>query len=160
MSYPVTCPHCETALRVTSSTAARIVCPSCQSRLPNPHPLADTAGDQEAQAYLADAEVDAAPALVGCTGCLSMFGVVAIPFIFMMLILALAADWRLGLAFLGGLIWLGLLSAGIMMWQTRDRPEERSVGRILSGMLVLLGTLAVTFFALVVVFLVISIAGL
>jgi len=143
-----------------SSGAARIICPNCQSRFPNPHNVAEMPGNQEVAAVLAEAPLDGARPLSNVSGCLSAAGVLSIPFGFMLLILALTANWQLGLAFLGGLIWLGLMSTGIMMWQTRDRPEERSVGRAFTGMLVLVGILALSAFALVIVLLVACTAGL
>jgi len=93
-------------------------------------------------------------------GCLSIVGVVTIPFGCIFLVMALASNWVLGVAFLGGLIWLGLMSTGIMMWQTRDHPEERSAGRVLSMMLMLFGILATTSFALVMVLVVACTAGI
>jgi hypothetical protein len=41
MPYRVTCPHCETALRVADEVpATAVTCPHCLGRIPNPGPVA------------------------------------------------------------------------------------------------------------------------
>ena len=49
--------------------------------------------------------------------------------------------WRLLVGIVLGLFFLFMISTGIMFWRTRNRPEERGIGRVIVGTLALTGGL-------------------
>lgn len=48
---------------------------------------------------------------------------------------------QLLIAIIVGVLFLAMISTGIMFWRTRHRPEERGVGRVIVGTLALTGGL-------------------
>jgi len=152
----VICPHCDTGLRVqTDLTAAVVVCPRCQSRFPNPEKAEETG----TRAILAKEHSSSEGGDWYATSPLVIVGALGIA-VGCMLVAELA-NWAVGLAVIAGsLVWLGLISLGAMMWQTRDRPQERNAARLIVGMLVLAGIVFLVSPALVIVYFVVRAAGL
>lgn len=148
-------PHCETALRVLSSRAAAVVCPGCQGRFPNLEKDRETPGHEGTLALLAEAE----PTTSRVPGLLEFVGVLAPPFVLMLLIPALILNWFLGLAFVGALIRVGLISTADDLANPRP-PGHRNAGRVMTGMLALIGFLALGFLALMILFFIACAAGL
>jgi hypothetical protein len=154
MPYRVTCPHCETALRVADEVgSASVTCPHCLGRIPNPGPSAGTApGTAMAIALEAEARRDSRG--TGC-GVLVLVALVVLGIgagvSFALSVLHQTGRYGGNLLFvwfgvggLGGLLVLGLTTHYVWRALTRRMADDEGSTRrnpILGGLIVFVALL-------------------
>jgi hypothetical protein len=69
-------------------------------------------------------------------------------------------SYDLLIVILGSILFLGLISTGIMFWRTRHNPSARGVGRVIVGTLALAGVVVLLLVAAFIVFFVVCLVEL
>jgi hypothetical protein len=149
----ISCPSCQRLLEVPEDFfASGFTCPACLANVQNsPRELPPAKGRFD---YLAEYEAqrDVHRTGVGMILLAVLGGIGLSQTLWCIIPVTAEGDFSAAGITLGLVLFLALLSTGIVFWRTRHNPSARGVGRVIVGTLALAGVVVLLLLAAFIVF--------